>query len=280
MKGHRGGTHALKSSKTIQSGGNGRMARGKGYSRSLPTFIALCIVIVGLSALPWKIDPKSGEMGTTVDIRTAIASYELSAGDTIWYEYEASTLCWFIITTNPFEPEIGEKLNLSGTRNSGSFDCLTEGQYILQVKFQEIPSEGIATIDYESYALDDSSKMLMVAKPVLLIVMTVALAFMVVNAGRRAEARADEKSWTHESYWQYFASKTGNWIAVVAGAVMLIAATIIDFANPTSTLVELALPLTLFVGRNMVILGLILGLTIPWGEYKARGFEGTRKEEV
>lgn len=256
------------------------MARNKGYSMSLPTFIVLGIVIVGLSALPWKIDPKSGEMGTTVDIRTAIAFYELSAGDTIWYEYEASTLCWFIITTNPFEPEIGEKLNLSGTRNSGSFDCQTEGRYILQVKFQEIPSEGIATIDYESYALDDSSKMLMVAKPVLLIVMTVALAFMVVYAGRRAEARADEKSWTHESYWQYFASKTGNWIAVVAGAVMLVAATIVDFANPTATLIELALFSTFSVGRTMVILGLILGLTIPWGEYKARGFEGTRKEEV
>ena len=69
------------------------MARCKGYSIAFTAFIVLGIVIVGLSALPWKIDPKSGEMGTTVDIRTGLASYELSAGDTIWYEYEASALC-------------------------------------------------------------------------------------------------------------------------------------------------------------------------------------------
>jgi len=257
------------------------MARNNGCSTSFLTFIVLGIVIVGLSALPWKIDHKSGEMGTTVDIRIGLAFYELSAGDTIWYEYEASTLCWFVITTDPFEPEMGEKLNLSGTRNSGSFDCQTEGRYILQVKFQEIPSEGVATIDYESYALDDSSRVIMIAKPLFLIGATVALAFMVVNAGRRArEAHANEKPGTHESYWQYFASKTGNWIAVVAGAVMLVAATIIDLANPTTTFVELASYFMLIIGGNVVILGLILGLVITWSEYKTRAHEGTRKKEV
>lgn len=257
------------------------MARNNGYSMSLPIFIVLGIVIVGLSALPWKIDPKSGEMGTTVDIRTALASYELGDGDTIWYEYEASTPCWFIITTDPFEPEIGEKLNLSGTRNGGSFDCQTAGRYILQVKFLEIPPEGIATIEYESYALDDSSKVVMAAKPLCLIVTTVALAFVVLNTRRRAlETHSNEKTVTQESYWQHFASKTGNWIAVVVGAVMLVAVTIIDLANPTATLMELALFWTLFIGRNMVILGLILGLIITWGEYKTRAYEGTRREEV
>ena len=30
----------------------------------------------------------------------------------------------------------------------------------------------------------------------------------------------------------------------------------------------------------MVSIGLILGLTITWGEYKTRVYEGTRKEEV
>lgn len=266
---------------TIRNWGNGGMARFKGYSGFLPIFIVLSIVIVGWSALPWKIDSKSGEMGTTVDIRIALASHEVSAGDTIWYEYEASTLCWFIITTDPFEPEIGEKLNLSGTRNRGSFDCQTEGQYILQVNFQEIPSEGIATVEYESYVLDDSSRVAMTAKPLFSIVVTVALAFMVINTRRRARATySDEKTVTHESYWQYFTSKTGNWIAVVAGAVIITAGTIIDFANPTSTLMEFALSLTFFIGRNVVIFGLILGLTMPWGEYKARAHQGTRSEEV
>ena len=247
------------------------MSGGKGASLSFTLFIAISIVILGVSGIPWKIGPKSGEAGTSVDRGFTIAWYELEAGDRIWYEYEASATCWFLITTDPLNREVEEKLNLSGTQNSGLYECLTNDRYYLWVNFSEIPQDGIATIDYESYALDDSSVIVMAAKPIASAILTILLVLLVYKSYRRSY-RADSGTTSGESrsFWQYFASRIGNWIAVIAGAVFVTAASVIDSLNPTADLAELMLSLLFYFGRFVILIGVPLGLYITWSEYKAR----------
>ena len=181
--------------------------------------------------------------------------------------------CWFIITTDPLNPEVGEKLNLSGTQNSGLYECQTNDRYYLWVNFSEIPQDGSATIDYESYALDDSSVIMMVAKPIASAVLTILLVLLVYRSYRRSY-RTDSGTAFGESrsYWQYFASRIGNWIALVAGAVMVTVASVIDSLNPTADLAELMLSLLFYFGRSVILIGVPLGLHITWSEYKKRTF--------
>lgn len=235
-------------------------------------FIALCIVVAGLAELSWKTDRESGQLGTTITGKTGLAWFDLNAGDSIYYDYETNVPSRFIITTDPLNPATGEKLNISGTQNSGWFDCPVTGRYVVQVLFLEMPQGGLATIDHNFYAIDDSSRIIMVAKPILLTVLTFVLTYMVLTAGRHALAgQVDGKPGTTQSYWGFFASKTVNWIAIVAGAGMLVAASIIDSANLANSLWGSFMQTWLYgIGSSFVVLGLFLGIIISWPEYKAK----------
>jgi len=237
----------------------------------LVIFAALCLLVAGLAGIPWKKDARSGELGTTLSGKTTIAGYDLNAGDSLHFEYEASGPCWFTITTDWFNPEIGEKLNLSGTHNSGLFKCPEDGRYVLLVFFLEVPEGDLATVDYEFYALDDSSRTIIITKPVLLTVLTVILVSMVSIACRRARiAHLDGKTGSNQSYWRYFASGISNWIAIVAGASLLVAASIVDLANLTSELPGSISDWLFTIGGNFLVLGLMFGLMISWPKYKEK----------
>lgn len=235
-------------------------------------FIVLCIVVAGLAGLSWKIDRGSGQLGTTDTGKTGVAWFDLNAGDSIHYDYETNVPSRFIITTDPLNPATGEKLNISGTQNSGWFDCPVTGRYVVQVLFLEMPQAGLATIDHNFYAVDDSSRIIMVAKPITLTVLAVVLASMVSIAGRRARTtQSNGETGTTQSYWEFFASKMGNWIAIVAGAGMLVAASIIDSTNLANWIWGSFIEIGLYgIGINFVVLGLMISMAISWPEYKAK----------
>lgn len=147
---------------------------------------AICIsMFVVASLLEWRVGSDyylgRGEASTSDDQKTTLALYELDAGDTIYYEYEASEACWFVIYTldgtDPLDIKIDEKLNLSGTQNAGSFECPIDGQYYLRVTFLGTLPEGMATIDYYTHALNDSSILKMVAETAILAALTAVLAY-------------------------------------------------------------------------------------------------------
>ena len=239
---------------------------------SFVLFIALCIVIAGLADLSWKRDRDSGQLGTSIAGKTGLAGFDLNAGDSIYYDYETNVQSRFIITTDPLNPATGEKLNISGTHNSGWFDCPVTGRYVVQVLFLEMPQGGSATIDHNFYAIDDSSRMIMVAKPILLTLFTFVLTYMVLTAGKHARAaQVDGKPGTTQSLWEFFSSKIVNWIAIVAGAGTLVAASLVDSANLANSLWGLLIQTWLYwIGSSFVVLGLFFGIMISWSEYKAK----------
>jgi len=235
----------------------------------LVIFAVLCLLVAGLAGIPWKKDARSGGLGTTLAGKTTIAGYDLNAGDAIHFEYEADSPCWFTITTDWFNPEIGEKLNLSGTHYRGIFKCPEDGRYLLLVFFLEVPEGDLATVEYEFYALDDSSRAILITKPVLLTVLAVILVSMVSIACRRSRtANLDGETSSINGYWGYFASGISNWIAIAAGASLLVAASIVDLANLTSELPESIRDWLFTIGANLLILGLMIGLMISWPKYK------------
>jgi hypothetical protein len=234
-------------------------------------FIALCLLVAGLTGLSWKKDTRSGELGTTIVNREGLAYYDLDSGDSICYAYEASGPCWFTITTDPLNPEIGEKLNLSGTENSGRFRCPATERYVVQVYFLDVPEGELATVDYEIYALDDASRAMMIMKPVLLTVLTVVLASLVsINHRRTRTPHLGGGPDTTQSYWLYFASRIGNWIAIVAGASVLAAMSVIDSADLTSALSGSVRDWLITIGTGLLIYGLLFGLGISWQNFKAK----------
>jgi hypothetical protein len=135
--------------------------------------------------MDWRVDSDyhlgRGEAGTSDDGWLTLAVYELDAGDTIYYEYEASEACWFTIyildRTDPLNTIVDERLNLSGTQNSGSFKCPVDERYYLRVTFLGTLPQGEATVDYYTNALNDFSVQVIVAKTAILTALTVFLAY-------------------------------------------------------------------------------------------------------
>jgi hypothetical protein len=80
------------------------------------------------------------------------------------------------------------------------------------------------------------------------------------------------KTGSTQSYWWYFASGISNWIAIVAGASMLVAASIVDLANLTSELPGYISDWLFTIGGNFLVLGLMFGLMISWPKYKKETF--------
>lgn len=216
---------------------------------SFRVFIVLSIAMLAIGSLfwdSWKIDPVSGRFGTSGGYPYTLASYELDAGDTIYYEYDASETCWFIIytiiTTDSLDPVVDEKLNLSGTRNTGSFECQTDAGYFLRVVFLETPPEGMATIDFEAYALNEFSVPAWAAMTIVMAVLTVLFTYPAYRA-----CRSGDRRFLH----------TG---LCAAGGAMIVAASVIEYLNPTTDLAELALELLVMIGGSAIALGVLLGI--------------------
>lgn len=236
--------------------------------------IALCVVILAVSMIPYKLHPKSGGTGALVDYAFTIASYDLERGDRIYYGYEANVACWFVITTDPFNPGVGEELNLSGTTNAGSFECQMDGRYYVRVDFLEMPPDELATVDFELFALDDASALVMTSKPIALAIMTIVLTLILYSsyAKNRVTGSENREDMVTRSYWQHFTSQVGNWVAMVAGAITLEAAIVIDVVNPTALSLDMILELMRVIGGNTLILGLLFGMWITWKEYQSQAY--------
>ncbi|UCE45424.1 MAG: hypothetical protein JSU93_00580 [Methanobacteriota archaeon] len=164
----------------------------KGTWRIFLLVIVICAAMFAASnLLEWRISSDyplgGGEASTSYD-RIVLANYELDTGDTIYYEYEASEACWFVIyiidRADPLDIRTYERLNLSGTQNAGSFECPVDGQYSLRVTFLEIVPEEIATVNYYTHALNDSSVLKMVAETVIVAALTAILIYIAYSAYR------------------------------------------------------------------------------------------------
>lgn len=168
----------------------------RGDRRTARVFLLITAICIAISAVwsivDWRVDSDRplgrGEASTSDDGRLTLAVYELDAGDTIYHEYEASEACWFIIytidRTDPVNTVVDERLNLSGTQNSGSYECPVDEQYYLMVTFLGTLPEGTATIDYYTHGLNDFSVLVMVAKTAILMVLTAFLAYFAYGAYR------------------------------------------------------------------------------------------------
>ena len=227
-----------------------------------------------MSTIPYKLHPEEGRTGTLVDYDFTIASYDLEKGDRIYYEYEANVACWFVITTDPSNPGVDEELNLSGTASAGSFECQVDGRHYVRVDFLEIPPDEPASINFELFALDDTSALVMTAKPIALAVMTVVMVLILyrsyaVNRMTGSESRLDM---VMRSYWEHFSSWVGNWVAMVAGALILEAAVVIDVVNPTAPSLDLMLELMRMIGGNALFLGLFIAMWVTWKEYRSQAY--------
>ncbi|MCJ7561750.1 MAG: hypothetical protein MUO84_01920 [Thermoplasmata archaeon] len=174
--------------------GDGAMPVDKGTRRVFLLVTAICIsMFVVANLLEWRVVSDyyqgRGEASTSDDQKMMLAIYELDAGDSIYYEYEASEACWFVIYTvdgtDPLDIKIDERLNLSGIQNAGSFECPVDGRYYLRVTFLGTLPEGMATIDYYTHALNDSSILKMVAETAILAALTTILAYFAFSDYRR-----------------------------------------------------------------------------------------------
>jgi hypothetical protein len=175
--------------------GDGAVRFEEGTWRVFLLIIAFSIAIEAApDLLEWRVGPSnlyhggSGEIEASDDEKVLLVMYELGAGDTIYYEYETSETCWFVIytidRTDPQDINIDERLNLSGTQNSGSFDCPVDGQYYLRVIFLGDLPEGMATIEYYTHALNDSSILKMVTETAILAVLAAILLYFAYSAYR------------------------------------------------------------------------------------------------
>lgn len=232
-------------------------------------FIVLCLLIAGVAGIHWKKDSRSGTLGTTIAGKETIAAFDLKAGDSIAYEYEADSPCWFIITTDWHDLDTGGKLNLSETSGKGLFECTDDGRYLLLVFFLEVPEGGEATVHYHFYKLVDSSFTLLVAKPILLVGLTAVLTTIVSATHRHTRAIGVEgKPGTIRNYWEYFASDISNWIVIPVGACLLVAASVIDATSLTWKWPDYLWSWVYDLGNYLLLLGLFFGLVITWPKYR------------
>ncbi|MCU0852541.1 MAG: hypothetical protein MUC90_04715, partial [Thermoplasmata archaeon] len=88
------------------------------------------------------------------------------------------------------------------------------------------------------------------------------------TSGHRARAAATVLAKVKtQSFWEFFASRTVNWIAIVAGAIMLTALEVVDSAGGWGSLSVLS-GLFLEIGRTILVYGLFFGIIMSWSDYK------------
>lgn len=248
--------------------------RGNGMVRKdslqLLTIIILSIAILGLSNLSGHPDRKSGGMGTTSEgLRAAFASYELSQGEKIHYEWESNSLVRFVITADPYHPQLAEFVNITGLSAEGSFVSPANAQYFLQATFLEASSGFEARIDYTTFRMTQFSESMIVAKPFVLTGLAIAVAGVLSWNWKERKASSDT-SGERESltFWHFFVADYKNWIAVVIGAVLLVVASALGWIDTSHLDDDYLIDWTNFLGRGFLFWGLVFGLWLSYNSYK------------
>jgi hypothetical protein len=238
---------------------------------SILALVILCGSVLGLSNYSGHPDMRSGEMGTTSEgLRVAIASYDLSQGEKIHYEWDSNYLVRFVITTDPYHLQLSEFVNFTGTEGEGSFISPSSAKYYAQVTFVEVPAGSEARIDYEIHLVTAFSESMVRGKPLILGAMTAFLAGLLLwhrnNSRVKNEADVSGVSWT---FWRFFAADYKNWIAIVVGAAMLTFYSVLALANSNHLDQSYSIEMLSYVGTGLVAWGLIFGLWISHSNYKA-----------
>jgi len=232
---------------------------------SLLALVILCGSVLVLSDYSGQPEMNSGTMGTLVEEpHWAIASYNLSAGEKIHYEWQSNYPVRIVITTNPSHPQLAEFLNVTDTQGGGEFISPASSKYYLQVTFVDIPSGSEGRIDYAVYMV--TSDKLITAKPFILGALTASLAGLLL--WNRRESEADMRG-AHWAFWQFFAADYKNWIAIVVGAAVLTLQSVLVLTDSNQLDKDTLSGMLTFVGAGLVAWGLIFGLWISHSGYKS-----------
>ena len=233
---------------------------------SLLALIILCGSVLVLSYYSGQPGMRSGTMGTIEELRAALASYNLSEGEQMHYEWESNYPVRIVITTDPSHPQLAEYLNVTGTEGRGEFVSPASSKYYLQVTFADIPIGSEARIDYAIYEVTAFSESMATGRPLVLGVVTALLAVLLLWNRRAAEADVRRANC---SFWQFFSADYRNWIAIVAGAAILTFQSAQALADANHLDQNTLFEMLGVVGGVLVAWGLVFGLWISHGNYKA-----------
>ena len=233
---------------------------------SLLALIILCGSVLVLSEYSGQPGIRSGTMGSIEEFRAALASYNLSEGEKMHYEWESNYPVRIVITTDPSHPQLAEYLNVTGTGGGGEFVSPTSSKYYLQVTFVDIPIGSEARIDYAIYKVTAFSESMAIGEPLILGGLTVSLAGLLLWSWRLARADVRRAPW---SFWQFFSADYRNWIAIVAGAAILTFQSVQALADANHLDQNTPFEMLGSIGGVVLVWGLIFGLWISHSNYKA-----------
>lgn len=236
---------------------------------SLLIVIVLGFAVYGLSSVSGHSDQKSGGMGTTSEqSRMAFASYGLSQGEKVHYEWESNSNVTFVITTDPLHPQLAEFVNMTGLSGKGSFVSPAKATYYLQVIFLEIPPNSEASISYSTYRMTGFSELIINGKPVVLAILSMALAGQLTLGWKKRRTRIEtEGRRGSSSFWDFFVADYKNWIAVVIGCVLLVSDSILISIGTNDLNHNYLIDWLGYLGGGVLFWGLVLGLYLSYGNY-------------
>jgi len=240
---------------------------------SLLTFICLSLAVLVLSQPSWHLDERSGGMGETSDEFFTIALYHLPQGEKVHYEWKSNCLFRFVITADPFHPQLAEFVNLTGLRGEGTFVSPANANYYLRVAPLEVPPGSEAGISFIVYRTTEFSESMIVLKPVILGSLAAALAGLLFWDSRERRTGI-QKEGTRESltFWQFFVTDYKNWIAVVVGAFLLVSESVLNSIGSNHLDQHALIDWINLLGGGFLAWGLFFGL-LSYSGYKSRKSE-------
>jgi hypothetical protein len=238
---------------------------------AVAVFVAALIGVLIMSSLAFddlnrERNRKAGTAIVSAGFFFGLANMDLSAGDSVNYEYSSETSILFVVRMyNGYQDSQYsgiELVNNTGASGSGAFTVSTTGFYVFQVLSSDEAANEMVVFDFYKDVPFELNRPYSEAG-IMVVMFGVSVAILV--AGMQWAAGSPQKGSPFLVFWRIFVTNWQSWSPSIAGALVVVVCLLLRVLSH-GVWDNTALVWANDIGRGAVVWGLLLGMThVPGG---------------
>jgi hypothetical protein len=216
---------------------------------------------------------EAGNASAPAGFFIGLANMDLSAGDSVNYEYSSETSILFVVRLyNGYQNHQYsgiELVNNTGASGIGAFTVSTTGFYVFQVLSSEETANEMVVFDFYKDVPFELNRPYSEAG---IMVVTFGVSVAILVAGMQWAAGSPQKGSPFLVFWRIFVTNWQSWSPSMAGALVVVVCLLLRVLSH-GVWDNTALVLANDIGGGAVIWGLLFGMTFVPGrrQTKANG---------